>query len=227
MITHDEFRLLARIYPVLSLLPAPAQAALLADGQRLALPRDRLLFDMESRCASFLMLTAGSIRVTRLAAAGREILLYRLEPGDSCILTVSCLLGQAGYPARGVTETDVVGYAISRPMFNRLLAESEPFRAFVFHFFAQRVANLMALLEGVAFGQLDQRLADLLARRGPVIQTTHQMLADELGSVREVVSRILKDFESQSLVQLQRGRIRVVDQQALARIASPLRDSSH
>jgi CRP/FNR family transcriptional regulator len=140
---------------------------------------------------------------------------------------VSCLLGQADYPARGVVETDLVGYAISRPMFNRLLAESEPFRAFVFQFFAQRVANLMALLEGVAFGQLDQRLAELLARRGPVIPTTHQMLADELGSVREVVSRILKDFESQSLVQLQRGRIRVVDQQSLARIASPLRDSSH
>ncbi len=74
---------------------------------------------------------------------------------------------------------------------------------------------------------MDQRLAELLVRRGPVIQTTHQMLADELGSVREVVSRILKDFESQSLVQLQRGRIRVADQQALARIASPLRDSSH
>jgi CRP/FNR family transcriptional regulator len=112
-------------------------------------------------------------------------------------------------------------------MFNRLLAESEPFRAFVFHFFAERIANLMALLERVAFGQLDQRLADLLARRGPVIQTTHQMLADKLGSVREVVSRILKDFESQSLVQLQRGRIRVIDQQALAQIAAPLRDSSH
>jgi CRP/FNR family transcriptional regulator len=227
MITQDEFRQLARFYPVLTQMSPPVQAALAADGQRLALPRDRLLFDMESRCASFLMLTAGSIRVTRLAAAGREILLYRLEPGDSCILTVSCLLGQADYPARGVVETDLVGYAISRPMFNRLLAESEPFRAFVFHFFAERVANLMALLEGVAFGQLDQRLAELLGKRGPVIQTTHQKLADELGSVREVVSRILKDFESQSLVQLQRGRIRVVDQQALAQIASPLRDSSH
>ncbi len=227
MIPQDEFHQLARFYPVLAQISPPVQAALAADGQRLALPRDRLLFDMESRCASFLMLTAGSIRVTRLAAAGREILLYRLEPGDSCILTVSCLLGQAGYPARGVAETDLVGYAISRPMFNRLLAESEPFRAFVFHFFAERIANLMALLEGVAFGQLDQRLADLLARRGPLIQTTHQMLADELGSVREVVSRILKDFESQSLVQLQRGRIRVIDQQALAQIAAPLRDSSH
>jgi CRP/FNR family transcriptional regulator len=227
MITQDEFRQLARLYPVLAQLSPAAQTALVVDGQRLALPRDRLLFDVESRCASFLMLTAGSIRVTRLAAAGREILLYRLEPGDSCILTVSCLLGQADYPARGVTESDVVGYAISRPMFNRLLAESESFRAFVFHFFAARIANLMALLEGVAFGQLDQRLADLLAKRGPVIQTTHQMLADELGSVREVVSRILKDFESQSLVQLQRGRVLILDQQTLAQIASPLRDSSH
>ena len=209
------------------MVPLALQQALRADGQRLVIPQGRMLFDIDSGCHSFVLLASGVIRVTKQASSGREMLLYRLQPGDSCILTVSCLLGNADYPARGTAETDLEGYVMSRPMFTRLLGESTPFRDFVFHFFSERVTLLMELLDEVAFRQLDQRLAALLIDRGPTIDTTHQMLADELGSVREVVSRILKDFESRSLIQLERGHIRVLDRDALEKIALLLRDSSH
>jgi CRP/FNR family transcriptional regulator len=227
MLDPTELQQLTRLYPVLGQLSPAVRTAVQTDAQRFAFPEGRILFEMESRCTSFVLLVSGRIRVTKQTAGGREILLYRLQPGDSCILTVSCLLGQADYPARGIAETDLAGYAISLPLFNRLLAESDAFRAFIFHFFAERIIHLMLLLEDVAFGQLDQRLAALLLDRGNTIYTTHQALADELGSVREVVSRRLKDFEGRSWVQLERGRIRIIDRPALQQVAAALRDSSH
>ena len=129
-------------------------------------------------------------------------MLYRLEPGDSCILTVSCLLGESSYPARGVAETDVAGYILTRPFFHSLLAESEPFRAFVFRYFAARISDLMQLVEEVTFGALDQRLANMLVTQGPMLDITHQQIADELGTVREVVSRRLKVLEPVSYTHL-------------------------
>jgi CRP/FNR family transcriptional regulator len=198
-----------------------------ADAQRIALPQDRVMFDLHSRCHSMVMLTQGSIKVSKQTIKGRDILLYRVRPGETCILTVSCLLGSSTYPAQGMVETDLVGYAISQPMFVRLLEQSGPYREFVFHYFAERIADLMELIEEVTSRQLDQRLAALLLERGQTVSATHQGLADELGSVREVVSRILKDFESKGMVRLDRGQIQVLDHQALEHIATSLRDSGH
>lgn len=147
-------------------------------------------------------------------------MLYRVQPGDSCILTVSCLLGRAHYPAAGVVEEDLAAYNISRDLFNYLLEESTLFREFVFRFFAERVATLMELIEEVGFRPLDQRLAATLIGRGTIVRVTHQTLADEVGSVREVVSRILKNFERRSILRLERGQIHILDEAALRQIAN-------
>jgi CRP/FNR family transcriptional regulator len=179
-----------------------------------------MLFDLDAPCTLFLLISEGSIRVVKPALSGREILLYRLEPGDSCILTVSCLLGQNDYPARGVVESHLVGYALPRSLFTQLLDESPPFRSFVFRFFGERMSHLMALVEEVAFQQMDQRLANLLVERGPTLDVTHQQLADELGSAREVISRLLKHFESKGWVTLARGQVTVRNATALARYAA-------
>lgn len=224
MIHLDD--LLAR-YPALRCLPPHLGALVGREAQRVLIPSGRVLFDPGSPCYSFLMLTAGSIRVTKPSASGREILLYRLQPGDSCILTVSCLLGDAHYPARGVVEADVTGIALPRGIFNQLLEASREFREFVFSFFAERIAHLMLLVEDLAFKPLEERLAAVLLSKGEVVEVTHQQLADELGSVREVISRILKEFEGQGAVHLARGCIRVVDRARLVEIADGLRDSSH
>lgn len=123
-----------------------------------------------------------------------------MRPGGSCIITSSCLLGHTDYNARGIAESPLT-LQVPVPLFSRLMREHTPFRDFVFHLFAERISELMQLVEEVAFARLDQRLAKaLLAREAATLNLTHQQLADELGSVREIVSRLLKGFAAQGLV---------------------------
>lgn len=221
MISDAEYKELARSYPALSELPWDLQREFARDGEPVEVPEGEILFDVHSPCSLFLMLNAGTIRVIISTNTGREILLYRVQAGEACVLTISCLLGNSNYPARGLAETALKGVAIKQSLFTRLVAGCPPFREFAFRFFGDRLTRLMTLIEEVAFGKMDQRLASLLLTKGSSIETTHQTLADELGSVREVVSRILKDFEGQGIVELERGQIRVRDEQALHRIARP------
>ena len=227
MIDAEAFAQLAQLYPAIREMSSATQELLRTNTTRVAAPADTMLFDLDSPCSLFLLLADGSIRVIKPAVSGREILLYRLEPGDSCVLTASCLLGRSSYPARGIVDNDLVAYAIPQPVFDRLLESSTPFRALVFSHFADRVADLMQLVEEVAFGQMDQRLAAYLVERAPLVEATHQQIADELGTVREVISRRLKQLEQRNLVRLDRGQVQIVDVNRLRKLAGPLRDSSH
>ena len=157
--------------------------------------------------------------MVKSAANGRELPLYRVTPGETCILSTSCLLAGEPYQARGVTECDCELMLLPVALFEPLLAEPA-FRRFVFHLFAERLTELMTLIEAVAFHRLDARLAGCLLGKGPVLQLTHQQLADELGSVREMVSRLLKGFAGQGLVQLGREQIRILDAAGLRQIAN-------
>jgi len=208
-----------RLYPVFRSLPEARLAQLLAQARPALLPAGTVVFDERRPCQGFPVLLAGAIKVVKTAANGRELQLYRVEPGESCILTSSCLLGDAAYSARGIAESDCDLLVLPPPVFQGLLEGHEPFRRFVFSLFSERLAELMQLVEEVAFHKLDQRLAALLLSRGTVIQTTHQALADDLGSVREMISRLLKSFAEQGLVALSREQIEVLDPARLKRIA--------
>jgi CRP/FNR family transcriptional regulator, anaerobic regulatory protein len=209
-------RLLER-FPALAVLPGERLDALLAHAPLLRVPAGSLLFDEKQPCRGFPLLLEGTIRVAKAAPNGREILLYRVDPGEGCIVSGGCLLGHANYPARGVAETDVVLVNLAPAAFRALIVEFEPFRRFVFAMYGRRLADVMALVEEVAFRRLDERLAQLLVRRGPVLEATHQSLADELGSVREIVSRLLRDFAGRGWVKLERERITVLQPQPLVR----------
>lgn len=211
---------LRSLYPALETLSDARLDRLLEEGQIVQVKAGTVLFDDESPCQAFPMLLDGVIRVSKTGTNGRELQLYRVVPGESCILTSSCLLGHVAYNARGVAETDIVAVALPQPVFSRLLAEHEPFRDYVFSLFAERIAELMQLVEAVAFQRLDQRLATLLLGKGKVVHTTHQALADELGSVREIVSRLLKSFAEQGFVSLAREQVEIVDAAGLRRIAA-------
>lgn len=192
-----------------------------SDAMPLARRAGTVLFEEGSACGGMLVLAAGSVRVSRVAPEGRELLLYRVRPGESCVLTTSCLLEHSTYPARGVAETDVRGLLLSPGLFEALLEESPGFRRFVFTSFVQRIAGLLELAASVSFDRLDRRLAsallDRVERSGLVeLKVTHQELAHELGTVREPVSRLLENFESRGWVELGRGRIRVLDKLGLA-----------
>lgn len=208
-------------YPALAGLPDTALARLLAPGAAMHIPAGAEIFSERQPCRGFPLLLEGRIKVVKLAASGRELVLYRVAPGGSCIITSSCLLGRTDYNARGIAETPLALLAVPASDFAALLLEHPPFRDFVFHLFAERIAELMQLVEEVAFARLDQRLAKaLLARNGTVLGITHQQLADELGSVREIVSRLLKGFAEQGLVALGREQVTLLDREGLQKIAT-------
>lgn len=212
---------LSALYPALEGLSAAGLERLMADCQVLRAEAGTVMFDENSPCQGFPLLVRGAVRVSKCGANGRELQLYRVVPGEACILTSSCLLGQVAYRARGVADSDVVAVALPPAVFTALLAEHEPFRRYVFGLFAERMAELMALVEAVAFQHLDQRLAALLLGKGRIVRTTHQALADELGSVREIVSRLLKSFAERGLVSLSREQVEIVDARRLREIAAP------
>jgi CRP/FNR family transcriptional regulator len=209
---------LTDLYPVLQDLPAGLRERLAAAVQPMTVPAGTVLFDEHQPCQGFPFVLAGSIRVVKLAANGRELPLYKVLPGESCIITSSCLLGHADYNARGVTESETALVLLPRALFDEMLGVAA-FRDFVFDLFAERISELMQLVEEVAFRKLDQRLANLLLGKGRQLHTTHQHLADELGSVREMVSRLLKGFADQGLVRLGREQIEILDPAGLRRVA--------
>jgi CRP/FNR family transcriptional regulator len=215
MLTNEIQTRLLHHYPMLSALPAAELDALLASAMLMPLPAGTVLFDENQPCQGFPLVLSGSVRVIKSAASGRELQLYRISPGESCILTSSCLLGHTRYQARGVVEQDAELVILPAAAFHTLLAKHEAFRSYVFHLFSDRLTDLMELVSAVAFQKLDQRLAVLLLSKPESIHTTHQALADELGSAREIVSRLLKSFADQGWVKLGREQIDILDVRAL------------
>jgi CRP/FNR family transcriptional regulator len=185
-------------------------------------PAGTCLFREGSPCQAYLILLAGQVRVSKTGETGREIVLYRVEPGQTCVVTTACLMAGTDYDAEGIAETDIQARALPLAAFRTLLAGSASFRDFVFRAYGLRIADLLLVIQEVAFGRIDQRLASHLLALGhgqPAVRATHQELAVELGTVREVVSRQLKDFEHRGWLRLSRGQIELADPDALAGLA--------
>ena len=211
----------ASTFPGLANAPPSTLERIARDGVYRKAPAGTLMFDEHSPCSGFPLVLAGSIRVLQRYPNGRELQLYRVKPGESCLLSGSCLLGQTSYAASGVAETDIELLILPPALFQALIAEDDSFRRHVFEVFGERLSALMQVVEAIAYQKLDQRLAALLVNRSldGEIHATHQALADDLGSVREIVSRLLRNFEDRGWVDLGRERVRVVDRGALASLA--------
>lgn len=210
---------LLRHYPMLQELASSRLEALLATCTTLRLQSGTVIFDENQACQGFPLLLTGSVRVSKSSANGRELQLYRVLPGESCILTSSCLLGNTRYQARGIVVEPVDLIMLPAPVFHDLLG-CEAFRQYVFMLFTERLTDLMELVSSVAFQKLDQRLAALLVGKANPIHATHQALADELGSAREIISRLLKGFSDQGWVRLGREQITLTDPAALKKFAA-------
>ncbi len=155
------------------------------------------LFYPGSQCENYLLVLTGAVKVQIMSDNGREVLLYHVRSGDSCVLTTSCLLSGDCYPAEGISEGEVQAFAISSHAFYRCMEQSAFFREFVFKNFSSRLAKLISRMETVVFDTIDQRICKVLLETGEkVIAKTHHELAYELGTAREVVSRHLKNFEN-------------------------------
>jgi CRP/FNR family transcriptional regulator len=173
-------------------------------------------------CSQLAVVLSGSVRVYKLGKAGREITLYRIGTHDSCILTASCILSQSRFPALAVVEHDVQVMLIPAVNLREWVAQYEAWRTYVFNLVSWRLADVIATLDDVAFIRVDVRLAKCLlrlTRQQAQASITHQQLASELGSAREVISRILKDFEREVLITQTRGIISVRDRAGLQKRA--------
>ena len=202
-------------YPLLTQLPSHLLSRVRSALQPIRAADGQDVFNVGDRCTALPLLIAGSIRIIKPLPTGRTMPLYTLHPGEFCGLSVSCLLGDVAYPASARAAGDVSGGAIPKGVFRMLVDDVPAFRHEVFGLFASRLCFLMTLIEEMAMTRLDERLADLLISRGPVVMATHQALADELGTAREVVSRILEHFEQNGLVRLQRARVDVLEPNGL------------
>ncbi|MFW5654375.1 MAG: Crp/Fnr family transcriptional regulator [Roseicyclus sp.] len=211
----DRFQGLSRLDPRL-------KETLTRRAQVIRMPKGAVIFGPGKSPDTLLLLLDGTVRVQQLAENGREVVLYRVTAGESCVLTTACLLAYEDYAAEGIAETDVEAAAIPRAVFDEMIATSPEFRTFVFTAYARRITDLFHVIEDIAFRRMDIRLAQKIVERAEdgILNATHAQLAAELGTAREVISRQLAEFQRRGWVELGRGTLRVLDADALAALAA-------
>jgi len=199
--------------PFFTEAPAELRKSLIQEATFVHLEPGEYFLREGDTCAHFAVVVSGKLRVFKLSESGHEITLYHVGPGEACPLNVSCILSDRPVPAMAKVEEAVEAVVVPAATFRRWIAEHESMRRFVFQMFSSRLTEVMSLVEEVAFRRVDQRLAHRLAdlliddgTRGSV-EITHADLAADLGTAREVVSRLLKEFERVGAISLSRGRI--------------------
>lgn len=201
-----------------SALPRNVRDRLIQVAQVRRYEKGHQVFGPDNVPDSLLFLYEGTIRVSQTSDNGRDIVLYRVDAGESCVLTTACMLAEEAYNAEGIAETDITVVVLPKLAFDRLIAEEPAFRSFVFAAYSRRLIDLLRVVDDVAFGRIDVRLADrLLSLAGgdKEILATHQQIASELGTAREVISRVLHDFQKRGFIGQTRARIALIDKPAL------------
>lgn len=178
-----------------------------------------IAYELQGACANYLMCIDGRTRVFRMSETGREMLIYKVGAGGTCVLTTQCLLSGGGFPAQSVAEARTELAALPSDTFRQLMRESDAFRSFVLDDYTKLLSGMFDLVEEIAFAPLEQRLARRLlveADAEGIVWKTHQQLASDVGSVREVVSRLLGEWADDGLVEIRRGQVQVIDRARLA-----------
>lgn len=198
------------------------RALLAAEGVTVELKPRQVLFRPGDACGYLPLLLEGRVRVQRVTRSGKEIILYRIGEGEMCVLSTACLLSAELYAAEGIAETPGRAIMVSAARFTHLLGVSALFRQVLFAGFSSRITDLMDRMEQVLDVPLEARLAELLLRRGAlsgVVDMTHQELALELATAREVVTRTLKRLAQSGHVAATRGHVTILRQRGLAELA--------
>ncbi len=187
----------------------------------ISVPAGTQIFAPGQSADNLLLLLEGTVRVQQQSETGREVFLYRVHAGESCVLTTACMLAYEDYAADGIAETDIVAVAIPRRTFDDVVARSPNFRRFVFAAYSRRIIDLFTLIDDIVFRRMDVRLASKLLEleQDGVVHSTHQQLGSELGTAREVISRTLSEFHRRGWIEQARGEVRLVGRENLERFA--------
>lgn len=209
----DRFQGLSQLEPTI-------KDRLVARSKILSVPRDTMIFGPGKAPDHLLLLLDGTVRVQQLSDTGREVVLYRVNAGESCVMTTACLLAYEDYAAEGIAETDIRAAAIPRDEFDDLIASSKPFRTFVFAAYARRITDLFHVIDEIAFRRMDIRVAQKILDRAEegALKTTHAQLAAELGTAREVISRQLAEFQRRGWIAQARGHLTIKDHDSLEKL---------
>ncbi len=214
MIDNAQFNRIALLLPILQ----QADAAFAREFQQAAffarIPAGHDVFLEGDRVESIALLISGVVRVYKIGETGREITLYRFGNGSSCILTANAILSQKTFPAVATVEQEAEAVMIPADVFRDWVKRHDLWREFIFDLLSQRLFTVMAIIDEVAFRRMDRRVASLLlsqARKQNPLRITHQEIASELGSSREVISRLLEDFVSDGSIRSGRGTVEVLD----------------
>ncbi len=202
----------------LSQLPADIRSQLESGSQIVNVPAGTQVFSPGQTADNLLLLLDGTIRVQQKSDTGREVFLYRVHAGESCVLTTACMLAFEDYSADGIAETDVSAVAIPRETFDDLVARSEDFRNFVFAAYSRRITDLFTLIDDIVFQRMDVRLAARLLElsdHNNIVRATHAVLGTELGTAREVISRILSEFHRRGWIEQSRGEVHLINRDGL------------
>ncbi|RIV23111.1 Crp/Fnr family transcriptional regulator [Alicyclobacillaceae bacterium I2511] len=182
-------------------------------------PQGTLLLVTGDICESVVLVVQGTIRVYQVSESGRELTLYRVEPGESCVLMLSSVLAEKSYPAVAVAETDVMAVTVPVKTFRAWMQRSTAVQKFVYDTLHRRLTNVMLLVHEITFGKMDTRIACYLLQHTlatqPELTVRHEDIATELGTAREVVTRILRNFEQEGILVTAKGKITVAHRSGL------------
>ncbi len=219
MIDAQQFERVVQALPILN----GADPTLLREFRQVAyftrIPVGHDVFIEGDHVDAIALLISGVVRVFKVGEMGREITLYRFGNGESCILTANAILNQKTFPAVAVVESEAEAVMIPADAFRDWMRRYDLWRDFLYDLLAQRLSRVMDVVDDVVFRRMDARLASLLLERSrgsAPIQVTHQEIAAELGSSREVISRLLEGFASQGLISSSRGQLEILDRDGLA-----------
>jgi len=215
---------LVSVFPFYTDLTAAQQQEVRRQARALHWPAGRILLEEGVICQHISWIVTGRIRVYKLSPDGREVTLYRIHGGDTCLISASCIMNSRGFPAVAETETDTHVLSIPAALFRSLLQTSSTLQEYVLSRSLERLTSVVGVIDSMLFTRRSTAVAAFLLQRitetgHPDVTITHQGLAVELGTAREVVSRTLRDLQNDGIVRLSRGRIHVVDQSALAALA--------
>lgn len=222
MLTDEDYQRLVQSMPILLQAELQLKRDLQAYAFLARIPPGRDVFVEGDRIDAIALLLSGVVRVYKIGETGREITLYRFGLGESCVLTANAILSQSTFPAIATVEQEAEAVMVPAEVFRQWVHRYELWRDLVFELMSQRLASVLDLVDAVVFQRLDSRLAGFLLRRSQQSDTlyiTHQEIAAELGTAREVISRILEDFSSRGLIESSRGQITVRNYDQLNQLA--------
>ncbi len=201
-----------KAFPIFGRVKDGLARELLSIGVQRRIPAQERLYSEGDGCSGIALVISGEIRVFKTGRTGREITLYEIGPGETCILNASCILSGSSYPADAVASTDTEILLLPADSFKSLVDEHREMRDFIFRLLSNRLAGVMELVEEVAFGRMDERLWDYIIEKSEDnrLAATHQKIANDLGTSREVVSRLLKDLERRGSIAMSRNEITIL-----------------